>query len=212
MTQRYLILILVVIFFISCKKEPIQYTFGGTVTESPNHNALSNVLVKVEQRVYNGNVAASIFSSGGQSSTDALGNFEISFEREKVVEFKISFSKAGYFTEDYLINSGDVKTDETKIMNAELDPESYIKFHLNNLSGMTTDIFTMIHYNFKTDCDGCSTNDFHYYEGIVDTTFIIKTNGNIYTKYSYKNPGGAVFIQDSVFTIPFDTVDVNINY
>jgi hypothetical protein len=197
---------------ISCKKEPIQYTFSGTVKESVNGSSLAGVNVNVSQRVYEGNVASSFFNSAGLATSASDGSWEMSFDREKVFEFKISIIKSGYFDSEQIISSSEVAVDETKIINETLEPKSWIKFHLVNMSGMSTDLFTMIHYNFKTGCSGCTTNDYYYYEGIVDSTFNIVTTGGVYTKYSYKNPGAAIYFQDSVYTTPFDTVEVNINY
>jgi hypothetical protein len=197
---------------ISCKKDPIQYTFAGTVNESVNGTALTTVNVDISQRVYEGNVASSFFNSAGLATSGSDGYWEMTFDREKVFEFKVSMTKSGYFDSEQIISSGDVAVDETKIINETLEPKSWIKFHLVNLSGMSTDLFTMIHYNFKTGCNGCTTNDYFYYEGNVDSTFNVLTTGGIYTRYSYKNPGAAIYFQDSVYTTPFDTVEVNINY
>lgn len=196
----------------SCKKEPIQYTFAGTVTESTNGNTLAGVNVAISQRVYEGNVASSFFNSAGLATTGSDGYWEMTFDREKVFEFRITTSKSGYFESEKIMSSAEVAVDETKIINEVMEPKSWVKFHLVNVSGLSTDIFTMIHYNFKTDCSGCTTNDYHYYEGVVDSTFNIITTGGVYTKYSYKNPGSSIYTQDSVFTTPFDTVQVNINY
>lgn len=207
------LLLIAVLYFNSCKKnDPIQYTFGGIVTESVNHSALEGVSVTISQRVYNDNVASSFFNTAGTATTSGDGTYEISFDREKVIEFKIRMMKSGYFSSESIISSSEVSTDETKIVNEELEPQAWIKVHLKNIGGVSTDIFTMIHYNFRENCDGCSTNDYHYFEGIVDSTFTITTTGGFYTKFSYKNPGAASYIQDSVYTTPFDTVEVNINY
>lgn len=196
----------------ACKKDPIQYTFAGNVTESVNGSALSSVNVAISQRVYEGNIASSFFNTAGLATSGSDGYWEMTFDREKVFEFKIAMTKSGYFDSEQIISSGDVLVDETKIINETLEPKSWVKFHFVNMSGLSTDLFTMIHYNFKTGCTGCSTNDFHYYEGVVDSTFSVVTTGGIYTRYSYKNPGAAIYIQDSIYTTPFDTVEVNINY
>lgn len=211
-TMNFLFLMAAATFFGSCKKDPIQYTFAGIVTESNTGIALANANVSVSQRIYEGNVASNFFNSAGLATTGSDGRWEVSFDREKVFEFKLTTNKSGYFESEQIISSGDVLVDETKMVNTILEPKSWIKFHLVNVSGFPTDVFTMIHYNFKTGCSGCTTNDYHYYEGIVDSTFSVTTTGGVYTKFSYKNPGAALYIQDSVFTTPFDTVQVNINY
>ncbi|MBK7129371.1 MAG: hypothetical protein IPM74_07335 [Crocinitomicaceae bacterium] len=196
----------------SCKKDPIQYTFSGTVTESANGNALSNVAVEVLQRTYNGSVASAYFNSAASTTTASDGTWEVSFDREKVFEFKIEIVEDGYFELSEIISSSDVSTDETEVVNYALEPKSWLSFHLKNFGGLPTDEFTMIYYNFREGCDGCSTNDYHYFIGEVDTTFQILTTGGVYAKYAYKNPGGVVYITDSVYMPPLDTVGVTINY
>lgn len=198
--------------FTSCKKETIRFTFKGTIKESVSNSVVSGVSVEVLQRTYNGTVASTNFSSAGAAVTDSQGNYEIIFDREKVFEFKVSASKNGYFDFEEVIGSADVSTAEPKIVDIELDARSWVTFHLKNIAGLTSDQFTMIRYNFRTGCEGCTTNDFFYYNGIVDSVFTFQTTGGVYARYSYKNPGATLYIQDSVYTTPFDTVFVNINY
>jgi hypothetical protein len=196
----------------ACKKDPIQYTFEGTVTESVNGNALNDVLVKISQRVYNGSVASAFFNNAGSKTTSSDGKYEITFDREKVFEFKVDMTKSGYFDMEQIIGSADVSTEENKVVNYEMEPKSWLTLHLQNVGGMTSDEFAMIHYNFRTGCAGCTSNTFFYYNGIVDTTFTIMSTGGVYATYSYKNPGATIYQQDSVYMIPFDTAFVEIQY
>ena len=196
----------------ACKKDPIQYTFEGAVTESVNHAALNDVYVKISQRIYNGSVASAYYNTAGTYTTGSDGRYEIIFAREKVFEFKAEMTKAGYFGFEKVISSADVSTDENEVINTTLEPISWITFHLENFAGLTEDELAMIHFNFRTGCTGCTTNSYYYYNGIVDTTFTIKTTGGIYTRYSYKNPDATYFINDSVYATPFDTAFVEIIY
>lgn len=196
----------------ACKKEPIQYIFKGVVTESASGGALSGADVSVTQRTYNGSVASSYFVAGGEAVSSSSGSYEISFDREKVFEFKVEMLKSGYFDYEEIIGSAYVSTENPNVVDHEMEPKSWITFHLKNIGGMDTDEFSMIHYNFRTGCMGCTTNTFFTYTGQVDSTFTILTTGGVYTKYAYKNPGFSVYNQDSVYTTPFDTVFVNINY
>lgn len=209
--KTYFALFLLSLLF-SCKKGPILYTFQGTLQESVNATNLSGVDVKIAQKTYDGNVSSAFFNSVGSLITDANGYYELSFEREKVVEFKIELLKNGYFALVDIINSSEVTTAEPNIFNYTLEPKSWIRFNLMNLGGLTSDEFTMIHYNFREDCDGCTTNEYYYYYGSVDSTFTYTSTGGEFVRYSYKTPGSSVYIQDSVYTTLFDTVDVNLNY
>lgn len=195
-----------------CKKKTIQYTFQGHVTESVNQTALSGVNVEVSQRVYNGTVASAYFNTAGSATTASDGNYTIVFDRDKVFEFKIEMQKAGYFDFAEVIGSADVSTDEPKVTNHAMEPQSWVTFHLTNIGGMTTDEFTMVRYNFRTGCDGCTTNDYFFYNGIVDSVFTISSTGGVYARYSYKTPGSSFYQNDSVYMTPFDTVLVNLSY
>ena len=212
LTVTFVLLFLSVAGLNSCKKKTIQYTFQGNVTEAANNSALSGTLVEVSQRTYNGTVASTNFSAAANTMSDASGYYELSFDREKVFEFKVVGTKDGYFDFEQIIGSADVSTAEPKVIDFSLDARSWVTFHITNLGGVSSDQFTMIHYNFRTDCDGCTTNDFYYYDGIVDSTFTYQSTGGVYARYSYKNPGGSVYYQDSVYMTPFDTAYVTINY
>lgn len=196
----------------SCKKDPIQYTFEGKISESVDNIGLQGANVQISQRVYDGNVASSLFSTAALATTGSDGTYKVSFNREKVVEFKFKISKTGYFTEEFLMSSSEVSTENSNVVNETLDAESWIKFDLTNFSGFPEDVFTMIYFNFREGCSGCTTNDYHYFNGTIDTIFTIKTTAGVYTRYNYKNPGAATYISDSVYTVPFDTVNVVINY
>jgi hypothetical protein len=210
--SRTALLVLLVAVVSSCKKEPIQYVFEGTVTESVSNSALGGVDVTVSQRVYDGNVASSFFNTAGSSTTASAGTYHINFDREKVVEFKIELTKDGYFEQEEIIVSGDIVPEDPNIYDYTMEPKSWIRFNLMNFGGLTTDDFTMIHFNFREACDGCTTNGYFHYYGQVDSTFTFTTTGGVYTRYSYLNPGATMYNHDSVYTTPFDTVDVNINY
>lgn len=197
---------------VSCKKKTIQYTFQGVVKESVDLTSLSGVSVDIAQKTYEGNVASVFFNSVGTLNTDASGYYELSFDREKVVEFKIELTKDGYFDMEDIISSSETTTADPNVFNYILEPKAWVRFNLTNIGGLVSDEFTMIHYNFREDCAGCTTNDYYYYYGIVDSTFTYTTTGGEYMRYSYKTPTGSIYIQDSIYTTLFDTVVVDLNY
>jgi len=198
--------------FFSCEKDPIQYTFQGSITESVNMTSLSGVNVDISQKTYQNNVASAFFINAGSATTDANGYYEISFNREKVVEIKIDLVKSGYFDEEIILASSQLTTEVPNITDKTMEPKSWVTFHIKNLGGLTTDEFTVVHYNFREGCAGCTTNEYFYYSGIVDSTFTYTTTGGKYANYSYKTPTGSTYIQDSVYTTLFDTAFVDLNY
>ena len=196
----------------SCKKDTITYTFEGYVFSNLNSASLSEVTVNIGQKTFDGTVASATFANDGNSSTNSSGYYEITFAREKVVEFKVDFSKNNYFDVSIEISSSEVSTEEPKIVDQTMDAKAWVNFKLKNIGGMTTDEFVLVKYNFREGCQNCATNGYSYFDGIVDSNFTNITTAGVFTKYSYKAPGSSVYIQDSVFATPFDTSFVTINY
>ena len=196
----------------SCKKKDLTYSFKGTVIESASGAGLSDVSVKLYQVLFDQSSANSNFQLAGEVSTDGSGNYEIVIDRQKALQFKVAFRKNGFFTEEVVISSSDVSTEEAKEVNQYMDAESWIVFDIYNASPDISDQLTLVKYNFREGCLGCTTNDYAYFYGPVDTTITIHTTAGIYTRFTYKDEVSSLITEDSVLTVPFDTVFYSINY
>lgn len=205
-------MIVAIIVPTSCKKDPIQYTFKGTLTDLLTGDGVSGAEVNLSQIVFSNTVINSNYATIANLISDGAGNYEATFNREKVTDFKIELIKNGYFSQENIINPADVSTENDNVFDYILEPKSWIKFDLVNLSPQSSDLLTLVLQNFKSDCPGCASNDYLYFPGAVDTVFKIVTTAGDYAKFIYINDmtGNSTF--DSILTIPFDTVNYTIQY
>lgn len=211
--SHILLLLLVTIFIpISCKKGPIQYTFKGTITESVSNSALSDVKVSVYQKVFNNAVSNTNFDKIADLNTNSSGQYEVIFDREKVVEFKLTANKDGYFEQQEIISSSDVSTENENEFNYTLEPISWVTFDIYNQNPESWDKLTLILQNFRKDCEGCATEEYYYFDGNVDTEVTFKTTGGQYAKFIYIDDFSGQSKWDSVFATPFETVIYDLKY
>lgn len=201
-----------VLFFVSCKKEPIQYTFEGNITESVGGNSLSGTTVTIYQIPFNSSVTSNNFELAGSAITDSEGNYAMTFDREKVTEFKLNLDKEGYYKQDIAINSSNISSEDVNILNYEMEPESWIRFQIKNeIPNNASDELNMLLPNYREGCEGCATADFYSFDGIVDTNVVFSSTGGQYFNFTYIEVGAAS-MTDSVFMTPFDTLIYTISY
>lgn len=210
--MKHLTIVLIVCGFFSCKKDSIQYTFEGLVIQNHNGVALNNVAISIYQKVFNSSVSNGNFALAGTTTTDASGNYNMSFDREKVTEFKINFMKNGFFSHDIILSSADVSTENNNKVDHTMDAKSWVQFDITNvLPSGSSDELQMIFYTYRKGCEQCIESDFHYLEGIIDSTLIYQNTGGEYLKFTYIVVGGQN-TTDSVYMTPFDTAFYSINY
>lgn len=206
-----LILILTTIL-LSCKKKSIQYEFNGVVTQSSNNNGVSGVSVAIKQKLFSNSVSSNYFSNAGSATTGSDGSYSIVFDREKVTEFKFIIQKDNFFNEELIVSSSEITTEDPNIRDFNLDAEAWVKFDVYNLNPEVDDQLTFITYNFREGCEGCTTNDYFYYDGAVNTSWLFKTTGGEYVKFTYADGASGASTTDSIYATPFDTTSYYLEY
>ena len=197
---------------VSCTKDPIMYTFKGHAIEDQNGEALAGVEISISQKPFSTQVLNSNYESVGSVTTDANGNYELTFERTKVTEFKVEIEKQGYFYQEIIIGSGDVSSENDNIIDIEMEAQSFVQFLIQNTGqAESTDLLNLLLLNPKTGCPACPETDSYYYEGVVDTIVTFPTDAGRYYNFTYINVG-VNSKTDSVFVTPFDTIIYSINY
>jgi hypothetical protein len=197
----------------SCKKDTIQYTFQGVVSETVNQQPISEADIAIFQKPFNNSITSAYYELAGSSTSNSNGIFDLTFDRTKVTEFLIEISKEGYFGYESLLNSDEVSSDEINLISAKLDSKSWIEFDIENVPpNNITDDFTMIFYNYRPDCEECATSDYNYMPGIVDTTFRIVSTAGQYFNFTYIDVESGNSYHDSIFMTPFDTTNYSIVY
>lgn len=211
--MKYLLSLAMLVALIACKKDPIQYTFEGTVTENFGGSGLSGVTINIYQKPFNNAVTSNTWDLAGSAITDGSGFYSITFDRVKVTEFQVEFTKTGFFDQQTNIGSGDVSSENTNVVDAELDGRSWLRFDVQNVfPSDPSDDFTMIFYTYRTGCTECIEQDYNYYTGELDTVFKYQNTAGEYLKFTYIDVSGGQATTDSVYMTPFDTVFYNINY
>ena len=210
--SRFFIIVSLAVVLIGCKKDPIQYKFSGTITDNVSANYIEGVDVIIKQLEVNNSVTTTVFTSAGSDITDSQGHYEMTFERKKVSEFKMTITKDGFFKKEISISAGDVSSENENVLNYELDAKSVINFDIEN-TGLSDpgDEFLIILYNYRLGCEGCASVDYNYFNGIVDTNFQVSTTAGGYFKFTYSQIGVNSYT-DSVYLPPFDTVNYAIDY
>jgi hypothetical protein len=211
--MRGFLLVLMILTLWACNNDPIQYSFQGTVTDNTNNASMTDVAVTIYQKPFNNSVTSNSYEFAGSGTTDASGNYQIMFERKKVTEFKVTFTKSGYFPQEIILGSADVTSGSPNIVSTGLDAESWVKFNVQNVApSNTTDNFTMIFFTYRTGCANCIENDYNYLDGIVDSVLTYQNTAGQYLKFTYVDVTGGQSTTDSLYMTPFDTVAYSILY
>jgi hypothetical protein len=208
----YLLILLVSGSILSCKKGEITYDFEGHIIESVGNTPLAGVEVTISQILFSSSVANYNYQPGGSGTSDSNGDWSISFKREKVTDFRIEMKKDGYFDKLIEFTSGDATIEDPNIHDVTIDAEAWVIFDLENLSPMPGDQLSMVLMNFREDCQGCGVNTFYYFHDDLDTNLLFKTTAGKYNRFQLNDVNSATLIDDSILTIPFDTVTYSFSY
>ena len=196
---------------ISCKKNKLEYKFGGQIVGSLTGAPVSGVTVILSQKVLtNGVVLDYMFA--GSDNTDSNGSFDITIDREKATAFLLKFEKDNYFPLIIEETSANVTTDEVNLYNKKLEPLSWVTFKIKNFFPTDDDHFRFITHTFREGCDGCAVNSSINYYGELDTTFTYLTTPGEYVKFTYINVTTGFSKYDSVYTAPFENFVYEIEY
>ena len=198
---------------IACNKEPISYTFQGKVNELYTSEAISDMIVEAYQLPFENSLATNNFELVASTSSGSSGTYELSFEREKATEFKLKFIKSGFFTEEVILQSSEVSSENPNEVDVTVASKSWIQFDIKNVQpAASTDELKLILYDYREGCEGCATQDYNIFTGAGDTMVTYATNANTYFKFSYISNTGSVNETDSLYLVSFDTVKYNISY
>ncbi len=213
-TVRFSILMLLFlsVALIACKKKEIQYTFEGNITENLGNTPLSSVKLSLFQRIISNGLASETFDLVASTTTDSNGNFAVSIDRDKVLEFKLKFEKPNYFPLELVESSAEISTENVNMFNETLDAKSWISLEINNLFPLETDHFKLILQRFRENCDECAVNTTTDFYGSLDTTLTYATTAGEYVRIIYVNVTAGTSTIDSVYTTPFETISYPIVY
>ncbi len=198
-----LLLSLCLVITVACKKKTVNYVMRGTVTNTANSVALSDILITLTRFPLSG-TGPSIVVAAPSTSSD--GTFRIETKREKSEKYTIVYSKPGYFSKLVVIDVDNLSTEEDNDFSSSLNAIGYIKFVLKNVSPLAVDEFKIFRQGSNTACDICCSAGYSFYPGAVDTVFFCPANAGSSFKFDWWVNSTASFGSENYTVIAFDTI------
>jgi hypothetical protein len=211
-----ILIFVIFLFTISCKKDEKKVTFSGTIVDFYTDTPISGAQItlaskKIESGVYNSN-----FQDITTIISDGNGQFSIDSKYEAVVAYRIYVKKDKYFDNSTEINSNSVSEGTNYNANYSIAPEAYIKLHIKNITPYDSlDVISYSYKNLQPGCIDCCNNT--VFQGVgkfFETTIKCKTFGNKNNKVEWnvtKN-GFTILHSQDVFCTPLDTTNFEILY
>ncbi len=214
-----LICVLISFIFASCKKnrEPEPVTFSGTILNNVTGLPVEGVSVTIKlQQASNNNVFNAGFSTIANTTSDANGNYSVTFTPENPITYRIIVDKQYYFSEETELSDDLVPAGSTTDTDFGIDPLGWFKINIKNVA--PNDVDDNIIYQNTSEASGCSSccnNSAISLDGMtIDTFFICQRAAYPTITFNWfvtKNGNIAPF-SNSVSAIHGDTVVYNLNY
>ena len=211
--MRFLFIFILLISLGACKKDPIQYTIIGKLTDKNTNDPISNVNLKFYQTEVNTNALNPNFVFIGETNTTSDGSYSIIFDRERILELKIELRIDDYYYIEKIINSSELTSNHDNAYDFELESIAWIKVRLYNSFVQFGEQLNFYKHNVKEDCFECCANGYTYaMDNNPDTTFTCNVVGDKHFKYSYGEVLEGTSVSDSIFCIKNDTTSITIVY
>lgn len=204
-----------VIFFLSlvvfsCKKPSDNYSIEGRTNDASSGVSLPYVTINFEQKSLVNGVFTNYFLQAASTASDVNGNYKMEWKKENVTEARLMVSRDFYYSQEIAIAPDDLRNEVNLTKNISLWPESAVLVHLQNNSGASLIQFNWVGSNFNCDC---CTNAVKTFSNLSDTIFQCNVYGGKWLKYNcaISSSSGTSFILDSLFCLPFQTNNLNLN-
>lgn len=193
----------------SCKKKHITYVIEGTVTDNSFSQPLSGATVSLYKASGNnfslGNLIESVV-------TGSDGSYHFQFDRDKTEAYVVVVEKNNYFGASANFTQEGLDSEDNNVKNFSVYAKSWVKLHFVNLNPLPTDQLKYIRQNGKSGCAECCDDGEHYLYGDVDTSIYCINDGNTTYGYYYWVLNTQINGPKSIVTVPFDTVELLLNY
>jgi len=204
-----LILFTVALALLACKPDPLVFVIEGTVQDQTFETGLNEGEVQL--------IAFPVGSQTGNvvgTNTLSSGSFSFEVKREQTEKFIIRLLNDHYFPTEQTLFFSDLVPNEPNLVALETTAKSFVQFNIKNQNQTSADDeLKFLKYRGKTNCSDCCENQYTYFNGAdVNEQQLCINDGNTYLSFYYWVNGNEIFVQDSVLSIPFDTVQYNIFY
>jgi len=212
----FLILFICIVGFLTyCKKKDDKNIISGITINQQTLQPVSGVKVELSAKKIINGTWSSQFSSISTFFTQSDGSFSFTFDNIRVSDYKLSFSKTNYFSDDYVISPDQVEPGNEYKNTYYIHFESWLKIIIkNNPPAYSGDNLSFQLKSGSVNCpDGCD-DIIHNYSGNMDTLHVCKIYGSqsavIEWTYSYNTIHQQHI--DTLWIQPADTTLYYINY
>lgn len=204
MVKSNLIFLVLAFLFVTsaCRKKELVFTFSGAVSDLTFGGGLNGVKVNVFVRPL-GEGERLVTSAHVNSD----GSYSVEIPRDRIEFVRLSFEKHNYFEFDQQLSFSQLTVNQDNEVDAGLTAKSWVKFEIKNQPpANASDEFKLLKYRGKTNCPECCANEFFFFYGPTNEDVVCANDANTYVSYYYWVVGTQNNGQDSILTVPFDTV------
>jgi hypothetical protein len=207
--RRIALLALLIFMVFSCKKDAIDFTLKGTISNATFGGGLEGATITLTQIPIGGSTPKVI----GSSILSSDGTYSYTFPRKKVEKYILTVEKTNYFSINQDISFSDFSTETPLERSYSTTAKSWVKLVFTNVAPATIgDGLTFNKQEGKVGCSECCPQETHNLVGIVDTTFYCVNDANTTYSYFYNVVNTTNQGIESITTIPFDTVTITKTY
>jgi hypothetical protein len=197
----------------SCKKDQIQFTVNGTVSNEITKAAINQVKLSFYQTEVNNNALNPNFIFLGTTTTKANGEYSFTFDRKNIDKFKIIVEHDEFYNIETVYSSALLSTVDENNFSFDLESKAWIKVRLKNSFVENNELLNFYKHNVKEECEECCVKgNLAVPHTIPDTTFVCNVVGDTYFKYTYGESTANTSTTDSVLCTQFDTTSIFIQY
>jgi hypothetical protein len=168
--KQIAVVLLIALAIVSCKKKTEKDTVNGVVTDIADNHAVSGATVEIQAKLIGTSSYQSAFSTLAYGVTDASGNYNLEFDREKATTYRIRVSLNGYLTTEYEFSPDQLENGSFS-HNISIPANGWITVHVS--CGYPYDHtveFTMRFKNIPAGIPNTCSSSMFYYSGIIEDT------------------------------------------
>ena len=184
--KNYILTSIIIFFFCllvafqSCKKKNEKLIVFGTAFNFEISQPVGNIKVILSARSITNNVWNSNYDILSTTYTHNDGSFSFEFDNVRASDYKLSFIKAGNFTEDYIINPNLLQKGGDYNQTYPVHQEGWLKLLINVTNPNSTGVSVSLKIKKgAANCqEGCNDTLLFFDGAAIDTFHICKIWGS----------------------------------
>ncbi len=211
-----IIIIVLLLSVLGCKKEASVFKIKGTVVNKQLQEKISGVRVYIDAKKIEGGVYNNSFTNVASTTTNSSGSFEFDIEESHVSEYRFRLTNNGYFGIEAVTPTDKIHQEEGYSPTFEMIQESFIELNVKNTMPQNTNDEIRYRYtNVEVQEKGCCNNDpisgiGYDYEAHHKCS--VRSHAWINLTWTVSKSGNQVLHFDSIYSGDGSTVIYNINY